>query len=73
MKHPEDIYNYQANITVTTTAHGDKVITMNDAIFTKILNDIFDAQMYQQSKELDATAEDTKRLWQALADKEEAK
>lgn len=73
MKHPEDIYNYQANITITTTPHGDKVITMNDAIFTKMLNDIFDAQMYQYDKKLDATAEDTKKLWQALADKEEAK
>lgn len=73
MKHPEDIYNYQANITVTTTPNGDKVITMNDAIFTKLLNDIFDAQMYQYHKKLDATAEDTKNLWLALADKEEAK
>lgn len=62
-----DIYNYQANITVTTTPNGDKVITMNDAIFTKILNGIFDAQMYQESKNLNATARDTQDLWKALA------
>lgn len=68
-----NIYDYQANITVTTTPNGDKVITMNDAIFTKILNDIFDAQMYQESKKLDASARDTQDLWRALADKEEAK
>lgn len=73
MKHPEDIYNYQANITVTTTPHGDKVITMNDAIFTKLLNDIFDASRHQQEEHLDASAEDTIALWRALAAKEEAK
>lgn len=65
-----DIYNYQANITVTTTPNGDKVITMNNAIFTKLLNDLFDAQMYQENKNLNATARDTQDLWRALADKE---
>lgn len=68
-----NIYDYQANITVTTTPNGDKVITMNDAIFTKLLNDLFDAQMYQENKNLNATARDTQELWRALADKEEAK
>ena len=68
-----DIYNYQANITVTTTPNGDKVITMNGAIFTKLLNDLFDAQMYQENKNLNATARDTQELWRALDDKEEAK
>ena len=66
-----DIYNYQANITVTTTPSGDKVITMNDAIFTKLCNDIFDAKLYQQRKKLDATAADTKKFWEALVDKGE--
>lgn len=68
-----NIYDYQANITVTTTPNGDKVITMNNAIFTKLLNDLFDAQMYQENKNLNATARDTQELWRALADKEEAK
>lgn len=68
-----NIYDYQANITVTTTPNGDKVITMNSAIFTKLLNDLFDAQMYQENKNLNATARDTQELWRALADKEEAK
>lgn len=68
-----NIYDYQANITVTTTPHGDKVITMNGPIFNKLLNDIFDAHMHQQSEGLDATAENTIKLWQALANKEEGK
>lgn len=67
------MYDYDKNINIITTPNGDKVITMNDAIFTKLLNDIFDAKLYQQFKKLDATAEDTKKLWQALADKEEVK
>lgn len=68
-----NIYEYKSNITVTTTPNGDKVITMNNAIFTKLLNDLFDAQMYQENKNLNATARDTQELWRALADKEEAK
>ncbi len=68
-----NIYDYQANITLTTTPHGDKVITMNGPIFNKLLNDIFDAHMHQQSEGLDATAKDTIKLWQALANKEEGK
>lgn len=66
-----NIYDYQANITVTTTPNGDKVITMNNAIFTKLLNDLFDAQMYQDSKNLNATARDTQDLWRALAGEDE--
>lgn len=68
-----DIYNYKSNITVTTTPNGDKVITMNSAIFDKMLNDIFDAHIHQHEKNLDATSRDTQELWQALIDKEEAK
>ena len=67
------MYDYNKNINIITTPNGDKVITMNDAIFTKLLNDLFDAQMYQESKNLNATARDTQDLWRALADKEEAK
>jgi hypothetical protein len=66
-----NIYDYQANITVTTNPRGDKVITMNDAIFDELLNDIFDAKMYQESKNLSATARDTVALWNALAGEDE--
>lgn len=65
-----NIYNYQANITVTTTPNGDKVITMNDAIYTKLCNDIFEAQEHQNEQGHDATARDTLKLWRALVDKE---
>jgi hypothetical protein len=46
---------------------------MNNAIFDELLNDIFDAKMYQESKNLGATARDTVALWRALADTEEDK
>ena len=68
-----NIYDYKSNITVTTTIHGDKVITMNSAIFDRMLNDISDAHIHQHDKHLDATARDTQELWRALIDKEEGK
>lgn len=60
------IYDYEANINITTTPNGDKVLTMNDAIFTKIINDIYEASLSQDKKGLTATSRDTMRLWHAL-------
>ena len=40
--------------------------TMNDAIFTKIINDIYEASQSQEKKGLSATSRDTLRLWNAL-------
>lgn len=60
------IYDYEANINITTTPNGDKVLTMNDAIFTKIINDIYEASLSQDKKGLTATSRDTMRLWNAL-------
>ena len=37
IKMETSIYDYEANINITTTPNGDKVLTMNDAIFTKII------------------------------------
>lgn len=67
------MYDYEKNINIITTPSGDKVITMNQQILTVIENALFDAKLYQKSKGLDATAEDTQELWQALIDKEEGK
>lgn len=66
-----DIYNYNKNITITTTPNGDKVITMNKAILTKLCNCLYDAQRYQQDNNLNATAKDTAKLWEALAYEDE--
>lgn len=63
----KDLYNYNKNITVTTTPSGDKVIVMNDAIYTKLCCDIFDGYMHQKDEKLDATAKDTIALWRAIA------
>lgn len=64
-----DIYNYKKNITITTTPNGDKVITMNDAILTALINCISDASDYQRSKGHKATADDTEEMWKALMKK----
>lgn len=66
------LYDYENNITVTTTPNGDKVVTMNSAIFTEILNNISDGQIYQKEQGYKATAEQTRQLWNALYDKDEA-
>lgn len=60
------IYDYEANINIATTPNGDKVLTMNDAIFTKIINDIYEASLSQDKKGLTAISRDTLNLWRAL-------
>jgi len=65
----KNIYDYQANITLTKTPNGDFVMTMNDAILTALINHIDDASEFQRSKGYGATADDTKELWRALNEK----
>lgn len=65
------IYDYENNINISTTPSGDKVIVMNDAIYTLLCNEIWDAGEHQSEKGLDATAEDTLKLWTALTSKRE--
>lgn len=65
----ENIYDYANNIKVITTVSGDKVITMNRAIFIAILNAIHDASERNEDKGLQATADDLKKLWANLVDK----
>lgn len=65
----ENIYDYANNIKVITTISGDKVITMNEAIFTAIRNAIHDASEWYEDKGLQATADDLKKLWASLVDK----
>lgn len=60
------IYDYEANLNVITTPKGDKVITMNEAIFTKLVNDIYEASQSQEAKGYKATSRDTLNLWRAL-------
>ena len=64
-----NIYDYEKNIKVITTVNGDKVITMNKAIFTAIRNAIHDASERYEDKGLQATADDLKKLWASLVDK----
>ena len=66
-----DYYNYRKNISVVTTPHGDKVITMNSAVFDLLVNHLYDAAKLQEIDGHKATSEDTKELWRALNDKEE--
>lgn len=67
----KNIYDYQANITLTKTPNGDFVMTMNEAILTSLINCIDDASERQRSKGYNATADDTKEMWRALCKKEE--
>lgn len=60
------IYDYEENISIITTPNGDKVLTMNDAIFTKIINCIYEAHQSQEKKGFTATSRDTLRLWNVL-------
>lgn len=60
------LYDYISNINVVTTPNGDKVITMNGAIYTKIVNDIYDSAEQAYAEGRKATAEDTMNLWRKL-------
>ena len=66
----KDIYNYNKNININKTPNGDVVITMNKQILTSIINHIHDASEHQKEQGYEATAEDTKELWEALYNKE---
>ena len=65
----KSIYNYQTNITVSTTATGDKVITMNREILTTILNHIATAGSSYKSNNFNGLGDDTMELWQTILDK----
>ena len=63
-----DVYDYKNNTNVITTPNGDKVITLNEQIYTALLNHLYDAAEHQKSKGHNATAESTIDLWKALND-----
>ena len=67
----KSIYNYQTNITVSTTATGDKVITMNKEIFTELLNNLFEAHDSYDKRGLKNLGEDTLELRGAMLKKSE--
>lgn len=68
----KSIYDYKNNISVVTTPNGDKVITMNEAILTKLTNRLWDASDYQRQNGNTYSAEDTLELRRVLVDKEAA-
>ena len=65
----KSMYNYKANITVTTTINGDKVITMNSELLIELLNDLYEAHDSYEKKHLSSLAGNTIELWQALKGK----
>lgn len=65
----KSVYDYNKNIEIVTTPSGDKVITMNDEIWTSICNHIYDASKFQKKKGLPFIADDTFKLWQAIVNK----
>ena len=67
----DNIYDYKNNINVITTPNGDKVITMNEAVYVELLNHLFDASEYQKLNNHNATAKSTMEMWDALNDEME--
>lgn len=67
----KNIYDYKNNINVITTPNGDKVITMNEAVYVELLNHLFDASAYQKLNNHNATAKSTMEMWKALNDEME--
>ena len=66
-----NIYDYKKNINVITTPNGDKVVTMNEAVYVELLNHVYDASRFQESQNHKATAESTMEMWDALNDGKE--
>ena len=67
----KSIYDYANNVKVMTTVNGDKVITMNDAIFTTLIVDLYEAKAQQKQDMRDATAYTTQELIDALRKEDE--
>lgn len=65
------IYDYANNVKVMTTVNGDKVITMNDAIFTTLIVNLYEAKAQQKQDMRDATARTTQELIDALRKEDE--
>ena len=56
------LFDYNNNIKVITTVNGDKVISFNKEIYTRLLNAIYDATEYHLEHNRKATADDLKRM-----------
>lgn len=61
-----DKYDYKNNIKVTSTPHGDVVITMNKAAHTTLIISLYEAIRAQQQEGRNATAEDITKLREAI-------
>lgn len=61
-----DKYDYKNNIKVTSTPHGDVVITMNKAAHTTLIISLYEAARRQEQEGRKATAEETYRLREAI-------
>ena len=64
------MYDYDNIIEFKTTKKGEKIITMNKATFTRLLNALWDGKDYLISKGYNATANDVERLWKTLYTKD---
>lgn len=56
------MYDYNKNINVITTPNSDKVVTMNEQIFTIIGNALFSAAEFHEKAGRNYTAEDLYKL-----------
>ena len=62
------LYDYNKNVNITTTPNGDKVITMNSAIYTEMVNKLYFQYEQEMAEGHVATADNTHKLWRKLVD-----
>lgn len=65
MKESKTYFDYR-DINVITTPNGDKVITMNEATFTRLIVNLYEAQDRQKEDNRNATARNTGDMIEAL-------
>lgn len=65
MKESKTYFDYK-DINVVTTPHSDKVITMNEATFTRLIVNLYEAQDKQEEDNRNATAHNTGEMIEAL-------
>lgn len=64
------LYDYERNIKITKNKNGEIVVKMNDAILTKLICCVFDAEDQARQEGYEATADDNRTLFFALYNKQ---
>ena len=63
-------HDYKKNIDIKRE-NNDGIITMNDAIFVELVNNVYASSQYYEEQGFEATASQIKDLWRTLIEKED--